>query len=37
VRLAGKVSATLAPEALLGPVFVTTMVYVNGVPGTAVV
>ena len=37
VKAAGNVSATLAPETLLGPAFVTTIVYVIGVPGTAVV
>jgi hypothetical protein len=32
---AGNVSATTAPETLLGPRFVTTMVYVTDVPGIA--
>ena len=37
VRLAGKVSATVAPGALLGPAFDEVMVYVTLPPGVAVV
>jgi hypothetical protein len=37
VRLAGNVSLTVAPGASLGPGLLTTIVYVIGVPGTAVV
>jgi hypothetical protein len=37
VRIPGGVSATVAPFATLGPALVATMVYVTGVPGTAVV
>src|SRR5690349_11949209 len=35
--VAGKLSTTLAPTTLLGPELLTTIVYVTGVPGIAVV
>ena len=34
VKVTGNKSATVAPVALLGPVLVTTIVYVSAVPGT---
>jgi hypothetical protein len=33
VKFAGSVSATIAPTALLGPLLVTVIVYVSGLPG----